>query len=91
MVLLQGAGRAKPIRPAPKRAARKEPAAAGARADTVVEVHDLNRRFGKFVAVDHVNFSVKRGRFSACSDRTEPARPRRFACSAGSLPPREAP
>lgn len=27
----------------------------------MVEVHDLDRRFGKFVAVDHVSFSVKRG------------------------------
>ena len=26
-----------------------------------VEVHDLVRRFGDFVAVDHLNFSVKRG------------------------------
>jgi ABC-2 type transport system ATP-binding protein len=28
---------------------------------TVVEVHNLVREFGKFVAVDHVNFSVRRG------------------------------
>jgi len=27
----------------------------------VVEVHDLVRRFGKFVAVDHVSFEVERG------------------------------
>lgn len=29
--------------------------------DTVVKVHDLERRFGDFVAVDHVNFAVKGG------------------------------
>jgi ABC-2 type transport system ATP-binding protein len=28
---------------------------------TVVAVHDLVRRFGKFTAVDHINFEVKRG------------------------------
>ena len=39
----------------------EEPAIAGARGDIVVEVHDLCRRFGKFLAVDHVSFSVKRG------------------------------
>ncbi|MGD0432719.1 MAG: ATP-binding cassette domain-containing protein [Acetobacteraceae bacterium] len=36
-------------------------AVAGAQGDIVVEVHDLCRRFGKFLAVDHVSFSVKRG------------------------------
>jgi ABC-2 type transport system ATP-binding protein len=28
---------------------------------TIVEVHDLVRRFGEFVAVDHVSFQVQRG------------------------------
>lgn len=27
----------------------------------VVEVHDLVRRFGKFIAVDHVNFEIRKG------------------------------
>jgi pyoluteorin transport system ATP-binding protein len=34
---------------------------AGARGEAMVEVHDLERRFGDFVAVNHVSFSVKRG------------------------------
>jgi len=39
----------------------KETAIGGAAGDSVVEVRDLVRRFGKFVAVDHVSFAVKRG------------------------------
>jgi ABC-2 type transport system ATP-binding protein len=39
----------------------EEAAVAGAQGDIVVEVKDLCRRFGKFLAVDHVSFSVKRG------------------------------
>jgi ABC-2 type transport system ATP-binding protein len=46
-------------------AAAKNDAASGPgatpEADTVVEVNDLVRRFGKFIAVDHVSFAVKRG------------------------------
>jgi ABC-2 type transport system ATP-binding protein len=38
-----------------------EPAISGAPGDFVVEVHDLVRRFGKFVAVEQVSFFVKRG------------------------------
>jgi len=59
MVLLQQAQGAKPTDTEARQPA--EPAIAGARGDTVVEVHDLDRNFGKFVAVDHVSFSVKRG------------------------------
>ena len=29
--------------------------------ESVVQVHDLVRRFGEFVAVDHVNFDIRRG------------------------------
>jgi ABC-2 type transport system ATP-binding protein len=39
----------------------QEPAIGGTAGDIVVEVHDLERRFGKFVAVDQVSFDVKRG------------------------------
>jgi ABC-2 type transport system ATP-binding protein len=39
----------------------QEPAIGGALGGTVVEVRDLERRFGKFVAVDQVSFDVKRG------------------------------
>ena len=38
-----------------------EPHIAGIAGESVVEVHDLVRRFGKFIAVDHVSFLVKRG------------------------------
>ena len=41
--------------------ATEEPAIASARGAVVVEVKNLCRRFGKFLAVDHVSFSVKRG------------------------------
>jgi ABC-2 type transport system ATP-binding protein len=30
-------------------------------ADTVIEVHDLVKKFGEFTAVDHLNFSIERG------------------------------
>jgi ABC-2 type transport system ATP-binding protein len=39
----------------------QEPAIGGAAGDSVVEVRDLVRRFGDFVAVDRVSFFVKRG------------------------------
>jgi ABC-2 type transport system ATP-binding protein len=41
--------------------APQEPAVGGATGEVVVEVHDLVRRFGKFVAVDCVSFRVTRG------------------------------
>jgi ABC-2 type transport system ATP-binding protein len=59
MVLLQKSAETKPTHT--KTRQPKEPAIGSARGDTVVEVRDLERRFGKFVAVDHVSFSVKRG------------------------------
>ena len=59
MVLLQQAGGAKQSHSVTP--AAEEPAIARGQDDTVVEVHDLVRRFGKFVAVDHVSFRVKRG------------------------------
>jgi ABC-2 type transport system ATP-binding protein len=39
----------------------QEPAVGGVKGEPVVEVRDLIRRFGKFVAVDRVSFFVKRG------------------------------
>jgi ABC-2 type transport system ATP-binding protein len=42
-------------------AAQQEPVIGGASGDSIVEVRDLVRRFGKFVAVDRVSFAVKRG------------------------------
>lgn len=59
MVLLHQAGGAHPT----ERQACKpqQPAIGSASGDAVVEVRDLVRRFGKFVAVDHVSFFVNHG------------------------------
>jgi ABC-2 type transport system ATP-binding protein len=59
MVLLHQAGGEKHT--ATEALVGDEPVVGGSRKDVAVEVHDLSRRFGEFVAVDHVNFSVKRG------------------------------
>jgi ABC-2 type transport system ATP-binding protein len=59
MVLLHQAGGA---HAADKQAsAGQEPVIGGSPGGSVVEVRDLVRRFGKFIAVDHANFSVERG------------------------------
>jgi len=59
MVLLHRAGGAHAAET--RTPATREPAMGGAPGDLVVEVHDLVRRFGPFVAVDRVSFFVKRG------------------------------
>jgi ABC-2 type transport system ATP-binding protein len=59
MLLLQQTGSVKLTDSEARKPA--EPAVTGSRGDIVVEVHDLCRRFGKFLAVDHVSFTVKRG------------------------------
>jgi ABC-2 type transport system ATP-binding protein len=59
MVLLHQAGGAHGAET--KAPATQELAMRGAPGDLVVEVHDLVRRFGPFVAVDRVSFFVKRG------------------------------
>ncbi len=46
----------------PGRQADGRPAPATAPPDPAIEVRDLTRRFGDFVAVDHLSFSVPRGR-----------------------------
>ena len=64
MILLQQAGGAKQTLAEQTLAEigqLEEPAIGGVRGDIVVEVQDLCRRFGKFLAVDHVSFCVKRG------------------------------
>jgi ABC-2 type transport system ATP-binding protein len=59
MVLLH---QARGPQPADKRAElMPEPLISGAAGGTLVEVHDLSRRFGAFVAVDRISFQVKRG------------------------------
>jgi ABC-2 type transport system ATP-binding protein len=58
MVLLQ---QARGTKPSHTQTRQPEEPLGGARDASVVEVQDLDRHFGKFVAVDHVSFSVKRG------------------------------
>jgi ABC-2 type transport system ATP-binding protein len=48
-------------RAVPSEGLQPEAPSGGSRDDSMVEVRDLDRRFGKFVAVDHASFSVKRG------------------------------
>jgi len=60
MVLLRARGGERPAEAA--QAMPQGDPNAGKDADgPVIEVHDLVRRFGDFVAVDHVSFSVRRG------------------------------
>ena len=42
----------------------------GSHEDTVIEAQTLTKKFGDFAATDHVDFQVKRGRFSASSGLT---------------------
>ena len=44
--------------------------------DALVRARGLSKRFGDFVAVDGVDFEVRRGEVFGSSDRTGPARPR---------------
>jgi len=59
MLLLHESRGAKRTRVEPRE--QEEPAVGGGRGDPVIEVRELDRRFGSFVAVDHVSFSVRRG------------------------------
>jgi ABC-2 type transport system ATP-binding protein len=87
MVLLQGVGRAK-ANPARAEESRPEKSAAErGRDETVVEVHDLNRSFGKFIAVDHVNFSVKRGEIFGLLGPNGAGKTTTFRMLCGLLPP----
>ena len=51
-------------------------------AGPVIEVRDLVRRFGDFVAVDHVSFQVAAAKSLDCLARTAPASRPRSACFA---------
>jgi len=57
------------------------------RSDFVVEVHDLDRRFGKFVAVDHANFSVRRGEIFGLLGPNGAGKTTTFRMLCGLLPP----
>jgi ABC-2 type transport system ATP-binding protein len=65
----------------------EEPAVGGTRGDSMVEVHDLDRRFGKFVAVDHVSFSVKRGEIFGLLGPNGAGKTTTFRMLCGLLPP----
>lgn len=56
MILLKGAEAARP-----SVAMKLERPVAGRDGESAIEVHDLVRMFGKFTAVDHVSFEVRRG------------------------------
>jgi ABC-2 type transport system ATP-binding protein len=87
MVLLQEAGRAK-AKPADAEESRPEkPAADSAPGGAVVEVHDLKRSFGKFMAVDQVNFSVKRGEIFGLLGPNGAGKTTTFRMLCGLLPP----
>jgi len=58
MVLLQQTGTANLAR---SEAPQPEEPLTGSQNDAMVEVRDLDRRFGKFLAVDHASFVVRRG------------------------------
>jgi ABC-2 type transport system ATP-binding protein len=84
MVLLQQTGGVKPIAAAPLQ--REEPLD-GSRSESVVEVHDLDRRFGKFVAVDHASFNVKRGEIFGLLGPNGAGKTTTFRMLCGLLPP----
>ena len=87
MVLLQGAGRTKTNPTRAEESSPEKDAADGARGGAVVEVHDLNRSFGKFIAVDHVNFSVQRGEIFGLLGPNGAGKTTTFRMLCGLLPP----
>ena len=42
--------------------------------ETAIEVKDFYKRYGSFTAIDGISFTVRRGKYSACSARTGPVR-----------------
>jgi len=84
MVLLQKTGGAKP---SPPEVLPPEEHLAGSRDDSVVEVHDLERRFGTFVAVDHASFNVKRGEIFGLLGPNGAGKTTTFRMLCGLLPP----
>ena len=87
MVLLQQAGRAKEAPTHTDESQPEKSSTGDARDDTAVEVHDLNRSFGEFVAVDHVNFNVKRGEIFGLLGPNGAGKTTTFRMLCGLLPP----
>jgi ABC-2 type transport system ATP-binding protein len=84
MVLLQQTGGALPNSSGEL---QPEEALGGSMDDTMVEVHDLDRRFGKFVAVDHASFNVKRGEIFGLLGPNGAGKTTTFRMLCGLLPP----
>jgi ABC-2 type transport system ATP-binding protein len=84
MVLLQ---QTRGSRPAPAGALQSAAPLGGSRDESVVEVRDLERRFGKFVAVDHASFSVKRGEIFGLLGPNGAGKTTTFRMLCGLLPP----
>jgi ABC-2 type transport system ATP-binding protein len=85
MVLLHQTGGAKPTLPVETLQPAESSASSGD--DSVVEVHDLDRRFGDFVAVDHATFSVKRGEIFGLLGPNGAGKTTTFRMLCGLLPP----
>ncbi len=85
MLLLQQDREATPAEKAAH--APDEPAFGGTRGDSIVEVRDLDRCFGKFVAVDHISFSVKRGEIFGLLGPNGAGKTTTFRMLCGLLPP----
>lgn len=58
MILLRKAGSTEEETPGMPSLPKVPPAISG---DTIIEAHDIVRRFGSFIAVDHTSFSVHKG------------------------------
>lgn len=54
--------------------------------ESVVQVHDLVRRFGEFVAVDHINFEIRRGEIFALLGPNGAGKSTTFRMLCGLLP-----
>jgi ABC-2 type transport system ATP-binding protein len=87
MVLLDRAGRAKSNPTHAEESRPEKPAVDGALGGTVVEVHDLSRSFGEFIAVDHVNFNVQRGEIFGLLGPNGAGKTTTFRMLCGLLPP----
>jgi len=84
MVLLHQTAGARPSQPA---TIHTDEPLGGSRSDSMVEVHDLDRRFGKFMAVDHASFVVKRGEIFGLLGPNGAGKTTTFRMLCGLLPP----
>jgi ABC-2 type transport system ATP-binding protein len=64
-----------------------KPSYPGVRSDIVIEVNDLSKQFGKFTAVDHVSFKVRRGEIFGLLGPNGAGKTTTFRMLCGLLPP----